>query len=50
VLRAIIPYEFRQDLTCWEFFYDGGAANVVYLLQDKQGLQDIGIQELQMIY
>ncbi|MGN7402328.1 hypothetical protein ACTHO0_20945 [Cytobacillus praedii] len=25
------------------FFYDGGASNVVYLLQDKQGLQDLVI-------
>lgn len=42
-LKASIPNEFREELTCWVFFYDGGASNVVYLLQDKQGLQDIGI-------
>jgi hypothetical protein len=42
-LKASIPKEFKGELTCWVFFYDGGASNVVYLLQDKQGLQDIGI-------
>ncbi|MEI2368773.1 hypothetical protein [Niallia circulans] len=42
-LKASIPFEFKKELTCWVFFYDGGASNVVYLLQDKQGLQDLGI-------
>lgn len=42
-IKAIIPEEHKQELTCWVFFYDGGASNVVYLLQDKQGLKDIGI-------
>ncbi|PGT88755.1 hypothetical protein [Bacillus sp. AFS040349] len=42
-LKASIPNEIKGELTCWVFFYDGGASNVVYLLQDKQGLQDIGI-------
>jgi hypothetical protein len=42
-LKASIPNEFKGELTCWIFFYDGGASNVVYLLQDKQGLQGIGI-------
>ncbi|MFC0416804.1 hypothetical protein ACFFHH_15295 [Cytobacillus solani] len=42
-IKAIIPEEHKQKLTCWVFFYDGGASNVVYLLQDKQGLKDIGI-------
>lgn len=39
-LKASIPNEIKGELTCWVFFYDGGASNVVYLLQDKQ---DIGI-------
>lgn len=42
-IKASIPNEIQEGLTCWVFFYDGGASNVVYLLQDKQGLQDIGI-------
>ncbi|MFK9091708.1 hypothetical protein [Bacillus salipaludis] len=42
-LKASIPVEFKKELTCWVFFYDGGASNVVYLLQDKQGLRDLGI-------
>lgn len=42
-LKASIPVEFKEELTCWVFFYDGGASNFVYLLQDKQGLQDLGI-------
>lgn len=42
-LKAIIPDEYKEELTCWVFFYDDGASNVVYLLQDKQGLQDLGI-------
>ncbi|WP_394185119.1 hypothetical protein [Metabacillus halosaccharovorans] len=42
-VKAIIPEEYKQELTCWVFFYDGSASNVVYLLQDKQGLKDIGI-------
>lgn len=42
-LRASIPNEFRGELKCWLFFYDGGASNVVYLLQDKQGIKNLGI-------
>ncbi|WP_440614945.1 hypothetical protein [Bacillus subtilis] len=42
-LKVSIPVEFKEELTCWVFFYDGDASNVVYLLQDKQGLQNIGI-------
>lgn len=42
-IKASIPNEFKQELKCWVFFYDGGVSNVVYLLQDKHGLQDIGI-------
>lgn len=42
-VRSSISLESYQKLKCWIFFYEGGASNVVYLLQDKQGLQDIGI-------
>ncbi|WP_226528164.1 hypothetical protein [Metabacillus niabensis] len=42
-VKASVPNEFRGELICWVFFYDGGASNVVYLLQDEQGLRDIGI-------
>ncbi|MBB2483132.1 hypothetical protein H5P36_23535 [Bacillus sp. APMAM] len=42
-IKANIPVEFKEELTCWLFFYDGGVSNIVYLLQDKQGLQNIGI-------
>lgn len=42
-LKASISNEFQGELTCWVFFYDGGASNIVYLLQDKQGYQNIGI-------
>jgi hypothetical protein len=42
-VKATIPNEITEKLTCWVFYYDGNASNVVYLFQDKQGLQDIGI-------
>lgn len=42
-LKASIPVAFKEELTCWVFFYDGGTSNVVYLLQDKQGLRNLGI-------
>jgi hypothetical protein len=42
-IKASIPVEFKVELKCWVFFYDGGASNLVYLLQDKQGLQELGI-------
>ncbi|RBP94757.1 hypothetical protein DFO70_104400 [Cytobacillus firmus] len=42
-IKASVPNEFQGELTCWVFLYDGGVSNVVYLLQDKQGLQDLGI-------
>jgi hypothetical protein len=42
-VKATIPNEITEKLTCWVFYYDGDASNVVYLLQDKQGLQDIGM-------
>ena len=40
-VKASVPNKFKGELTCWVFFYDGGATNVVYLLQDKKGLQDL---------
>ncbi|NEY18567.1 hypothetical protein G4D61_01105 [Bacillus ginsengihumi] len=42
-LKARIPNEFKGELKFWILFYDGGASNVVYLLQDKQGIENIGI-------
>lgn len=42
-IRATIPSEITGEITCWKFFYDGGAPNIVYLIQDKQGVQDIEI-------
>ncbi|WP_252183566.1 hypothetical protein [Rossellomorea vietnamensis] len=42
-VKASIPNENNQELKCWIFFYDGGASNVVYLLQDKEGLENKGI-------
>ena len=42
-IKAFIPTEYKQELTCWIFFYDGGVSNVVYLFQDKKGLTNIGI-------
>lgn len=42
-VKASIPDEDKARLTCWIFFYDGGTSNVVYLLQDVQGLKNIGI-------
>ncbi|MCY9337104.1 hypothetical protein MOF28_01930 [Bacillus haynesii] len=42
-VRDNIPEEFKLDLKCWIFFYDGDTSNVVYLLQDKQGLKNIEI-------
>lgn len=42
-VRARISEKYRQDLTCWVFFYDGGASDVVYLFQDKLCLQIIEI-------
>lgn len=42
-IRATIPSEITGEVTCWKFFYAGAASNIVYLIQDKQGLQDIEI-------
>ncbi|HDX9639383.1 TPA: hypothetical protein ROY14_001442 [Bacillus mobilis] len=42
-VRAMIPNEIKGELKCWIFYYSGGASNIVYLLQDKLGRQDIGI-------
>ncbi|WP_242310711.1 hypothetical protein [Bacillus cereus group sp. BfR-BA-01331] len=42
-VRATIPSEITGELKCWVFYYDRGKSNVVYLLQDKRGSQDIGI-------
>lgn len=42
-VNALIPAEYKHELNCWAFFYDGGLSNVVYLFQDKQGLTNIGI-------
>lgn len=41
-LRNLIPPKMQQ-VRCLIFFYIGEEKNVVYLLQDKQGLQNIGI-------
>ncbi|WP_258182510.1 hypothetical protein [Bacillus licheniformis] len=45
-VKATIPNEITEKLTCWVFFYDGCVLNVVYLLQDKQGLLDLVIGQL----
>lgn len=42
-VKATIPSEVTKELKCWIFYYNGGTSNVVYLLQDKRGLQDIGM-------
>lgn len=42
-IKAIIPSEVKEEIICWMFFYDGGASNIVYLIQGKQELQNIGI-------
>ncbi|HFJ9328941.1 TPA: hypothetical protein ACGW5B_002276 [Bacillus paranthracis] len=42
-VQAIIPGGITQELKCWVFYYDEGTSNVVYLLQDKRGSQDIGM-------
>lgn len=42
-VKATIPSEVTEELKCWVFYYKGGTSNVVYLLQDKQGLRDIGM-------
>lgn len=42
-IRATIPSEITGEVTCWIFFYDGSASNIVCLIQDKHGLQDINI-------
>jgi len=42
-VKATIPDKITEELTCWVFYYDGGERSIVYLLQDKQGLLNIGI-------
>lgn len=42
-VKATIPSEVTEELKCWIFYYNSGTSNVVYLLQDKRGSQDIGM-------
>ncbi|MCM3478947.1 hypothetical protein [Caldibacillus thermoamylovorans] len=42
-IKATIPNEVTEKLTCWVFYYDGGVSNVVCLLQDKQRKKNIVI-------
>ncbi|MGT4651779.1 hypothetical protein [Bacillus cereus] len=42
-VKAMIPNEIKEELKCWIFYYNGGASNVVYLLQDKRGSRYIGM-------
>ncbi|MFB1050662.1 hypothetical protein [Paraliobacillus sp. JSM ZJ581] len=42
-LKAIIPKEITEPITCWLFYYDSGLNNIVCLLQDKRGVKDFGI-------
>ncbi|ACK96945.1 hypothetical protein CN498_23675 [Bacillus thuringiensis] len=42
-VKAMIPNEIKDELKCWIFYYNGGVSNIVYLLQDKRGLLDIGM-------
>ncbi|MGG0203651.1 hypothetical protein [Bacillus mycoides] len=42
-VKAMISNEIKEELKCWIFYYNGGASNVVYLLQDKHGSRYIGM-------
>lgn len=42
-IQATIPKEIRGELTCWIFYYEEDRSNWVYLLQDKERVQNIGI-------
>lgn len=41
-VRELLPGQITE-VNCIVFFYEGGTKNVVYLLQDKQGKQNIAI-------
>ncbi|WP_181347386.1 hypothetical protein [Thalassobacillus sp. CUG 92003] len=41
-VRELIPHRLKE-VNCIVYFYEGGTKNVVYLLQDKQGKQNIAI-------
>lgn len=43
LLKAIMPKEISEPVTCWLFYYDDGLNNVVCLLQDQRGVKDYGI-------
>ncbi|MDA1558222.1 hypothetical protein PDK45_25160 [Bacillus cereus] len=42
-VKAMISNESKEELKCWIFYYNSGASNVVYLLQDKHGSRYIGM-------
>lgn len=43
VLKSVIEWIVNEEIKCWVFYYDEGPSNVVYLLQDKKGMKNIGI-------
>ncbi len=45
-LKAIIPKEISEPITCWLFYYDSGLNNIVCLLQDKRGVKEFAISLL----
>ncbi|WP_067727848.1 hypothetical protein [Oceanobacillus damuensis] len=45
-IKALLPHEISEPITCWLFFYDDNLNNVVCLLQDKKGVSNIGISLL----
>ncbi|WP_188455465.1 hypothetical protein [Virgibacillus oceani] len=45
-IKALLPQEINEPITCWLFFYDGGLNHVVCLLQDKKGVTNLGISLL----
>lgn len=42
-VKAMISNETKGELKCWIFYYNVGASNVVYLLQDKYSSRYIGM-------
>ncbi|MHA6252424.1 hypothetical protein [Oceanobacillus sp. CAU 1775] len=46
-IKSLIPAQKKEDIKCWYFFYDESFNDMVFLLQDKRGVNNIAISLMQ---
>lgn len=46
-IQSLLPTEKKGEIKCWYFYYDDSFVDMVFLLQDKRGVNNLAISLLQ---